>query len=245
MKRTALATAALALFGAGCVKVNQTLTINKNGSATYELSYDIAEQTVQQMKAMFTLRDQMMSLSGESVAAPQLDPRVRAFFDPEQLALTRAVQEYAKYGVSLERIRVESRRGVREVRLKANINQLAALAVSDLFPDYGFSLTKDAKGNYEIYRVPGKFGQAAPVDMDDPETQKMLQPFFAGFKVVTKIQASGQILESNAENDTRYSSVWSFDYDRDTEAFLKLQREPMRMVFDGRGANITEFKQGL
>jgi hypothetical protein len=52
---TRTAMAGLALAAAGCVQVEQSLTINRNGSGTYELRYALAEQTVQQMTAMFEL----------------------------------------------------------------------------------------------------------------------------------------------------------------------------------------------
>jgi hypothetical protein len=234
----------LVMLGTGCVEVEQALVINKTGSATYELEYDISEQTVEQMKAMYGLRDQMASGPASTVTLQPVDERTRLFFDPEEVALKKLVQEYAKYGVSLERIRVQSKRGTREVRLKVAIDRLAALAASDLFPAYGFSLSKTHSGDYEFYRVPGKFGEEAPLNMSDPDTTKMLIPFFNGFRVSTKVQAPTQLLETNAGIETRYSSVWTYDFDKDPEAILKLQREPWRMVFGGRGVNLPDIKQG-
>jgi len=234
----------MVMLGAGCVEVEQTFVISKSGSATYELEYKISEQTVEQLKAMYELRDQMASGPGRTVTLELADERTRLFFDPEEVALKKLVQQYAKYGVDLERIRVQSKRGVREVRLKVSIDNLGALAASDLFPAYGFSLSKTPSGDYEFYRVPGKFGEEAPLNMSDPETIKMLIPFFTGFRVATKVQGPSQLLETNAGIETRYSSTWTYDFDKDPEAILKLQREPWRMVFGGRGVNLPEVKQG-
>ena len=243
MKKLALLLTCLALLGTGCVDVEQTLVINKNGSATYEIKYDISEQTIEHMKAMYELRDQMAAGPGSTVSLEPMDERTRVFFDPEEGALAKQVEAYSKYGITLDRIRVESKRGVREVRLKVSATSLGALATSDLFPAYGFSISKTHSGDYEFYRVPGKFGEAPRLDMSDPETLKMLIPFFNGFRVSSKVQVPSQIMETNAAIETRYSSTWTYDFDKDPEAILKLQRDPWRMVFGGRGVNIPVIKQ--
>jgi hypothetical protein len=179
------------------------------------------------------------------VALPADDERVRLFFNPDEAGFKKLVAQYAKHGVTLDRVTVESRRGIRETRLKVALAKLSSLASSDLFPDYGFSIRRTPDGDYEFYRKPPDFGEPPPFDMSDPDMMKQLAPFFANFRVTTRLQTPGEVFETNGSTQTRYSAVWTYDFEKDPNAVLKLQRDPMRLVFDGRGSEIAEMRQGL
>jgi hypothetical protein len=243
MRTARVAAMAGILLAAGCVQVEQLLVVNRTGSGSYELRYALAEETVDQIKAMFLLKDQVGIGPAATVALAGDDERVRAFFDPDEAKLRRILQAYASYGVTVERLTVETRRGIREVRLKANVNRLSTLAASDLFPEYGFSLRKTQEGNIEFSRKPPKAGEDDPFDVTDPDVMKQLAPFLGGFRVVTKVQVPGEILTSNANSASRYTGAWTYDYDKNANAVLRLQREPLQILFDGRGVELPEIRQ--
>lgn len=225
----------LAVLGSGCLKLDETFTIRPDGSATVELVYAISEPAVSQMKAILKVRDQMATLSGEPSISP--DDRMELFLNPVEDSMRREIKKYERQGVSIERLKVETRDNWRHVQMKVACKSLTDLAKTDLFAQYGFSLSRDSDGNYTIFRDRESRNADSSAGMVDPATLKLMTPVLEGFSAIFRINTPGRILQANAHTKSIRSVSWEFSFDKDPNAVVALQDQQFKIVFEGRGAD--------
>lgn len=99
---------ALAFFSAGCIKLDQTLIINKDASGSLDVSYAISEDAIAQARAGFKLKEQMAMESGKPDTAGIDDPLTQAFLDPNDDKIKREITKYAKNGIKLENLNIKT-----------------------------------------------------------------------------------------------------------------------------------------
>ena len=63
-----------------------------------------------------------------------------------------------------------------------------------------------------------------------------------GFRAVIRVRTPGRILETNAPEKTDNSATWTFDLEKDPQALQKIQRLAPRIVFEGKGLKIPDFR---
>lgn len=226
---------ALTMLTGGCLKLEETFTIRPDGSASLDLIYAISEQAVMQMKAVLKVRDQLAYLSGEEPAAA--DPWSGLFLNPVEDQLRRELKKYEKLGIVVDRLKVEARDNWRHVQLKVTCKSLADLARTDFFPEYGFSLSKDADGAYVFFRDRENRDGASSGSIPDPETLKLMTPVLGGFNTVFKVNTPGRITKSNAHAKSLYGAAWEFSYDKDPNAVTRLQDQQFKITFEGKGSD--------
>jgi len=240
MKTLRLTLAGLALLAAGCINIDQTLDIQKDASGSFDLIYSISEQAVTQIEAMLKLKEQMAMAAGETAPATDEDRHVSLLLSPTEDQIRREIKKYAEYGITVESLTVESKNAWRHVQLKVLFKNLADVAQTDFFPQYGFSLSRNSNGDYVFFRANENKDYSTSMDLIDPETVSLLMPILAGFKIHTKINTPGRILKTNAHRKSLYSAVWSFDVDSDPDSLCALQNQDMKIVFDGEGLDLPE-----
>ena len=220
---------------AGCVKVDQTLTIQPDGSGTLDLVYGMSEQTIAQMKAMTQSMMAEPATNGVSVAMN---------FDYTESEVRKDFEAYAPYGVTLDSMSTEIRDGWNYRTLKIQFKTLDGLSKTPWFSDRLFSLSKNEAGNYVLVRAAGDgpMGMAPPPE-SDPNVEEMMAGMMKGFRAVIRVKTPGPIIESNAENVSENTAEWIFDLENDAQALEKAQSLTMNMVFNGQGLSIPEFKR--
>jgi hypothetical protein len=231
MKSLRLLLPALALLASGCLKLEETFTIRADGSATLDLVYDISEQAVSQMKALLKVKAQMAALTGDEPVAQ--DDRLELFLNPAEDQIRRRLKPYEKLGITVDRLRVETRDNWRHVQLKATCKNLTDLAKADFFADCGFSLSRDKDGNYTLVRDPESQNET-PAGLPDPETLKLMTPILDGFSTTFKIATPGKIIRTNAHSKSAYAVSWEFNFNKDPSAINKLQDQQFKVVFEGK-----------
>ena len=229
----------VAILASGCLKLDETFTIRADGSANLELVYSISESAVNQMKAMFKVRDQMAALSGDAPSSQ--DDRMELFLNPVEDQIRRELKKYEKLGVTVDRLKVEERDNWRHVELRVSCKSLADLARTDFFPQYGFSLSRDPNGSYTFFRDRESGNENSPVSMMDPATLKLMTPVLEGFDVIFKINVPGQVLQSNAHVKTARGVSWEFSFDKNPNAVVALQEQQFKIVFEGKGSDGKAF----
>lgn len=227
----------------GCPKLAQTLTLTETGSGSFEVSYSIPEQAIDQLKAMASLHRQMVAASGQPFETDQGYEDAYLFLDPDEDALRAKIGKYKANGVEIEQMNVQTRNAWRQVHLKIRFRDIGELAETDFFNDYGFSLYKSPKGNYVLYREAPEAEHEYPTNLDDPKISRSLTPILGGFNVTVHVNTPTQILKTNAQRHTAHTASWQFDYDRDPNAFVYLQKQTFMIVFDGRGLSLPQIKR--
>lgn len=234
----ALVAAALAFLVSltGCIRVEQVLTLNADGSGTIDLTYGMSEESVRSFQEM-----------SEDMAAGSNDLSEAAMpFDFSDEDIRNDFKDYEEDGVALESVSTSVRDGWKYRRMVIAFRNLEGLARSGFLADRRFSLTRDAQGNYVLVQASGGNGEMAGQlsALGGPEMQEVMSAMMKGFRAVIRIRTPGRILETNApEKDDRTAS-WSFDLEKDAQALEKAQAAAMRIVFEGKGLKIPEFKSG-
>lgn len=238
VSRWMVALAATLVLG-GCVKVEQTLTLDKDGSGTLDMRYGMSEQTISQMEAMEKMAESM----GEDAAA---DSGSESPFDFDEAEVREQFESNRPEGIELVSLSSENVDGWKYMNIKLAFDDLAALKQTEFFSDGELTLTKNADGDYVLVQSTGA-GDAmppTPADGGDAAQAAMMQQMaamFAGMRIATTVVAPTEVIESNAtETDGRKAS-WVFDVDEDPTVLTKLQNMNLRMVFKGKGVDIPEF----
>jgi hypothetical protein len=235
--------ACLVITVTGCIKVDETLTIEKNGSGNLELLYTIPEQTVSQMKSMFKLRDQMDAILGQAMPPTTEDILQRVFFDPSEDQIKQTLRKYEQFGVTIDTLKIEARNAARNVKLKVIFTDLARVSKADFFPEHGFTLARNQADNYVFFRAPENQENGYDRQNLGQDTAGLLSPILNGFRVSLKVNTPGKVLESNANRRTLYNAAWIFDYEKDPDVIKTLQTQTMKIVFDGKGLQLPEVRQ--
>ena len=224
----------IAVFAIGCLKMDQDITLNKDGSGEIRMVYGMSEQTINQMKAMAEMAKQMAPEEGKLET-----PNDEAFqFDPAQIR--EQFKGLKDKGITLKSIKTEKKDGWQYMSLRVAFKDISKLKDVPELGNSPITITKDAQGNYVISSGMGgdKMGQG----MKNPEQMKAMLPMFKGMRVSLKINTPTKIIETNAPIKTRDSAQWVIDVDKDPDSLMKYSGQSMKIVFDGKGCTIPEVK---
>jgi len=237
------ALAAVAALAAGCIRSESKLTLNADGTAAFEISYSMAEQTIKQLKAVRTLRDDL-NQAGDAAPQPSWqDAFIDVFVDPVEERIREEIAKYEPYGVAAEKVEVQSRNNWRHVVIRIRCSDLPAMGKTHLFGEYGFSLARKDDGTYLMTRMQRCPPPPAKPDYDDPETARLLGSILAGYSIRISVQVPGRIVGGNAARTSLYSSDWDFDFNRDRDAMTKFQNHELKLQFQGKGLDLPLVKQ--
>ena len=231
---------AFVVLSTGCLKMEHDLRIKEDGTATYRLKYAISEQAIVQLRAMEKLKKDLALAGGEPPPGIEMDPLLHLFLDPDDGELREAIMPFQKDGITLKELDVESRAAWRSVNLTIDVTDLAKAAETDFFKTHGFNLTRDKDNHYVFSREPhiNRPGEIAKAPTDKELEQ--LIPIVSGFNVTLKVTTPGRILATTAFRTTLHTASWAFDFDRESAAIQAVQRQPFRIVFDSRKAELPE-----
>jgi hypothetical protein len=231
------------VVASGCVKLEQTLTIEKDGSGEMEIEYSITDQALTQLTAMFNLEKELALAAGEE--PPEVDPNdlTRLMLDPDEDAIRAHFRSYRAKGISFEDLEVDMREGRKHLKMKILFKNLATLAQADFFADHGFSLSRTSEGNYLFERVPPDADGEPPPRITDQETERELTPLLGGFSASYSVKVPGRIIRTNAPRKSLYSAEWAFTFSDDPNAFADFHFKPLGLLFDGENLDLPEVTQ--
>ena len=243
MKRlpSLLLSGALALL-AGCVKMEEVLTLKADGGGTLELKYSVAEETISRIEAMRRLAADLEAAAGQKPPAPTACDYSRLLLNPRQADIESKLKEFEAFGVNTERLEVKTRDARRQVEIRVRFGSLAELAKTDFFQSYGFSLTRRKDGKYRLYRE-AHVKTPLPKN-DDPEVIKTMTPMLEGFNVLLTLHTPGRVVSANAPVRSSYSVTWRYDFDRNPNALAALENQEFEVVFEEEESRLPDIKRG-
>ena len=228
----------LAIATTGCLKVKQTLTINKSGGGNIKLKYAISERAINQLNSMQKLQNQLQKFSGKPISDTEEARYAYMFLMPHAKTWRKELDSYAKFGITVQELKVETRNAWRHVDMKVNFSDLEKLAKTPVFKYIGFELVKNKKGDYVFYRVSEPSKNLKQPDLSNEKVLNNLAPILSGFQVIFILKTPGMVLKTNADRKSTFSSVWSFDFDKDPKTILKLQKSKFITVFSSSGLDL-------
>lgn len=212
----------------GCIEVEQTLVLKKDGSGVVHLNYAISDERAEQMEMLnetFYADDE--GSGGEPLSLNFTEEDIRRDF-----------REFEPYGVRLESVKTTKRDGWTYRNLVISFRDLKGLAQTGFLANRNVSLVRNAKGDYVFTQAGGGASGAVPQYPADPFTQRL----FEGFRAVINVRTPGKILQTNAQRKTQDTATWIFDLDEDPEAVQNVQAVAIQIVFAGKGLRIPEYR---
>jgi len=242
MTRWLLTLAGLAaLAGAGCIKMDQEVTLNADGSADVKTHYAMGEQAIAQLEAMKKMSEQNPDMKVAS-KGPDLvfdEAKIKAEFEKNQAA-----------GVELKSCKVETKEGWKHAYLEAHCKDLAAAAKgTGSASQGGFSLTKNAEGNY-VLEMAGKdkaAGAGARKNLSPEQKAQqdvLMKTMMAGLRIEIKLNVPGDVLETTATSKDKRTATWLLDINDEkfSEKSEALGEKGIKVTFSGKGLDLKEFK---
>jgi hypothetical protein len=220
---------------AGCIHVDQTLILEKNGSGIVDLTYAMSEESISQWQ---DVARNMLDSSNPGSSSSVMP------FDFSDQDIRDDFKEFERDGVVLQSVKSETRDGWKYRRMVINFRNLAGLAKAGFLADRNISLVKDARGNYVFTQQAGPEGNLPPelAAFSGTLADSLFSGMMQGFKAVMRIKTPGRILETNAPEKSERQARWLFDLERDPEALQKVQEASLRIVFEGKGLDIPTFR---
>ncbi len=237
--------AALAMGLVGCIKVDQTLSLNKDGSGQLAIKYGMSEQTIAQMEAMKKMAENMPKPEGTEAEAD--DDAEDSPFDFDEAKIRAKLEKLDPKGITVKSVTSEVKDGWKYMNVSIEFKDLNALLETDFYDNNTLSLTKNAEGNYELLQQSEDYNMGGPdKDAMDPEMEKqMLQqmaPLLKGMSVAMRVVLPTEVLDTNATEKNGNEVSWIYDMDKDPDLLMKMDKTSMRVVFSGKDVNLPEIK---
>lgn len=218
----------------GCIKMEQDITLNKDGSGNVTFMYGMSEQTINQMKAMAEMGKSMGEQEG--VEAPDDDNPFE--FDVDKVK--KKFEAMKDKGISLKSVKTSTKDGWKYMNISFDFKDIALMNEAEVMGESPLTITKNADGNYVITsRMSGDDMGAGEAG---EEQMKAMLPMLAGMRIAVKVNTPGAIISTTAPVKGKNFAEWVFDVDKDPDSILKMSKTKMEIVFDGKGCTIPEVK---
>ena len=223
----------LALFGSGCVQIEEIVTVNADGSGRFHIIYGMAEQTLAQLDTMRQMARQMDEAQGRGSGVATNESLANPFpFD--ERTVRALLKPYEARGIAIENVKISSRNKWKYVDLNLTFSSLSALAEVKALREIELSYAKTEEGNHQFgERI---LGGAEPVDVYDPQTEKNLGSILGGLKISVTVNTPGRILTTNASRHMDRTAYWDVDFEKDPQVMRRFQQEGLALVFERTSA---------
>lgn len=230
---TALLLMAAMLPMTGCLELNGILSLNRDSSGEIDIEYSVPEQTVQQLRAMLKLRDNLLAASEQEADKHDqyLVYVMKTFLDPSDASVKKFFSALNTNGISLNSMRIRSREGSRQVLLSASFSALEQLAASEPFSLFGFSLHPAQDGVYRMVRSGNPQAAKPELDPDNPAFIASVIPFLNGFRTELRVIVPGTIIDADTPAFHGNTATWTYDFDREPLAIHRLVSRGMEVKF--------------
>lgn len=208
---------------AGCVQVEQTLSLDASGGGTLTIHYAMSKETLADLEA------RAKAEGGEA------DGMEGAPFSFDEAQVREDFKEYEPLGITLADVRSWEEGGKKNIRLSIRFASLAGVMKTEFFSDRDVQLKRIADGVYE-------FRQTSPTQQEmQPEAAEMMRGLLAGFRATLAVETPGDILETNADGHSARKAEWIFDVDKDATALARAQQMDLWVRFAVDGAALPEY----
>ena len=225
----------LLLAVAGCLQVDQHLTLNADGSGSFVLRYGMAQATIDQMAAV---SKEAMMLEGLTNEVDDASP-----FDFDEEEIRRDFKSYEAHGVTLRSVKIDNQAGWKYVNLDIAFTNLEGLARTEFIADHALSLRRQPDGSY-VLRQAAPAEKLAPEDLaglDEASIRAMMAEMMKGFRAAMKISVPGKITATTAPTNDGHTASWVYDLDRDPQALERAQKTEIQVAFEGKDLALPEF----
>jgi len=200
------AAAALAVLAAGCMRLDQDIVLNVDGSFDLKMTFAYDEKSwAESAKALGAAISEEDGMGRE--VPPRLDPLIKE-------AETRAKLDAAKRaGVEVRSFKVaKAADGWLSETLEAHCKDLAALnaAMRAMDKEEEFALTRNADGTFTLVSKGGESQLPFAGELGKEDSAEELKKL-KGFRMVSAVTVPGEITASNAHAREGRTARWAVD----------------------------------
>ncbi len=233
--------AGLLIAGQGCVKIDATLKVDRDGSGTLRALYGMPTYIIKQAELTRQLSASIDVASGKTNPVPQnLD--IPFMFDKEILKTKFDSMEPS--GITLETLNTREQGGWNYVDFTLKFKTLESVFKQSFFKDFGVVLKHmDDKSCKLTVNLPPVGNMGDPSNILTQDNVNSLTLFLNGFRVVARLVFPSEIRNSNSLiSDTR-RATWEWDFDKDSQALSRIARDKIIVVFDVLDVRIKDFEK--
>lgn len=227
--------------GFGCVKIDTTLSLDRDGSGSMRAIYGMPTYIIKQAELMRQLSASLDVAAGKTnVISPALD--IPFLYD--EAILKAKFEGMAKDGIKLEAINLHEQGGWNYVDFTLKFKTLESLFKQSLFNDIGVSLKHLDDASCKLTINLPHVGNAAEIaSVVSQENINKLTPFLNGLRVASHLTLPGDLRNSNSQISSGRHATWEWDFDKDSQALARLARDKMIVVFDVAEVRIKDFEK--
>lgn len=234
--------AGLLAVSSGCIKIDATLAVGKDGSGTLRTIYGMPTFLIKQMELTRQWTRSLDVAGGAPTNAPVSALDIPMVFD--EAVLKRRFEAMAADGVKLESLRTREQGGWRYVDFNLVFPRLEDLVKQSFFKECGVTVTKLADNTCKLVVSLPEVGTGEGFSsMSSPDSSAKLTPFVNGLRVIVRIDLPGEIRNSTSMMSDSRRATWEWDFDKDATAIDRLARDRIIVVFDGKQARLREFEK--
>jgi hypothetical protein len=212
----------------GCIKMEQDITLNKDGSGNVKFVCGKSEQTIKHMEAM--------SQKNKSEDGAEADDDNPFEFNEEEIK--KEFEAMQDQGITLNSVKTTKEDGWQYMNIDFDFEDVTKLDDTSDFENV--TIMKNADGNYVIS---SKMGSDYMGGDEGAELMcEYLIPVLSGMRIAIKINTPNAIISTTAPIKSKDSAEWVFDVDKDPDSFLNMSKTDMEVVFGGDGCTIPEIK---
>lgn len=240
--RCVVVMACLAFTGMGCIKIDSSLIIARDGSGSCRTMYAMPTFLIKQLDVTRQLTRSLILAEGKSTNAPLPALDVPMIFD--ETILSNKFMRMDADGIKLENLRARDQGGWRYVDFTLKFTRLDALLKQSFFKDCGFVFTHAADDTCKFVATLPPLGVSSEIpSLANSETLAKLTPFLNGMRVVVRIDFPGDIRNSTSTMSDSRRGTWEWDFDKDIHVLDRLTQEKIIAVFDGSLVRMKSFEK--
>lgn len=231
----------LLFSGLGCVKIDASVIIERDGSGSLHAIYGMPTYIIKQAELARQL-SRSLDLAAGQTNASSIDLDLPYLYDEGILKAKFAA--LAKEGLSVESVKTREQGGWNYVDFTLKFTTLESLFKQSFFRDFGVIYKHlDEKSGKLTISLPQAGSTPDIVSVVTQESLNKLTPFFNGFRVVARLGLPGEIRNSNSLMSDSRRATWEWDFDKDSEALARLARDKIVVVFDVSDVRIRDFEK--
>lgn len=233
--------AGLLWSGVGCVKIDATVNLERDGSGTLRAIYGMPSHMIRQAEST---RQLVRSLD---LAAGVTNPVLRDLDIPylqDETLLKAKFAAMARDGLQLESLKTREQGGWEYVDLVVKFNSLQSLFKQSFLSEFGVGLKHlDERSCKLTVTLPQGGISRETTSVVLLESLNKVTSFFNGFRVVVRVVLPGEIRNSNSLVSDVRRATWEWDFDKDAQVLARLAQDKIIVVFDAADVRIKDFEK--
>lgn len=228
--------------GTGCIKIDTSLSLNRDGSGSLRTIYGMPTFLIKQMELTRQWTRSLDFAGGKSTNAPLPALDIPMIFD--EAALSNRFRIMTADGVNLESLRTREQGGWKYVDFNLKFSRFEGLVKQSFLKECGVVFTRDGNDTCKLSVSLPPVGVSPDLTAQtSPGASANLTPFMNGLRVVVRVDLPGEIRNSSSMMSDNRRATWEWDFDKDANAIERLTKDRIIVVFEGRQVRFNDFEK--